>query len=155
MTNNKNILNNVKECNVIIKFANGNFTRGTHIGTYVGYVYNNKVTLRNVIYVPDFQRSLLCISGLSEDDYITVFKKGYGGTIATVYDKNHKRVFTSKANEYKVYRIYSTKNKINYDNNINNNKTYKNYIKNKNNNNNNNNDNNNNNNNNNNKSINR
>jgi len=104
MTNNKSILNNVKECNVINKFANCNFTWGTHIGTYVGYVYNNKITLHNIIYVPDFQRSLLCISSLSEDDYTTVFMKGYGGTIAIVYDKNHKQEFISKANEYKVYK---------------------------------------------------
>jgi len=45
------------------------------IGTYKGYVNDNKITLKNVLYVPEFKKNLISIDGLSDQHYKTIFQK--------------------------------------------------------------------------------
>jgi len=73
MTNALSSLIDKIRCEEIIQFADGGTVTATYIGTYVGYINNNEITLRNVLYIPKFKKSLLSIDNLSEEGYKTIF----------------------------------------------------------------------------------
>jgi len=73
MTNNKNGLYHTKEHIEEISFANGDTIKSTHIGTYKGYINHNLIILNDVLYVPEFKRSLLSIDSLSQKHYKIIF----------------------------------------------------------------------------------
>ena len=116
MTNQLENLHNVKECNKVIKFANGGNVIATHIGTYVGFVNKNKITLKNVLYIPVFKRSLISIDNLSEDRYKTVFYKYKNKNLASVYGSDRNKLFTS-SNSSRVYKIWTFKNMLRFSKN--------------------------------------
>jgi len=75
MTGDLNCLLDKKKYNKKIFFANGDFVKSKFISTYKGYVNDNKITLKNVLYVPEFKKNLISIDGLSDQHYKTIFQK--------------------------------------------------------------------------------
>jgi len=45
MTNQHENLRDVKQCNTIIEFTNGDNLKATHEGTYIGNINKNKIAL--------------------------------------------------------------------------------------------------------------
>jgi len=114
MTNALSSLIDKIRCEEIIQFADGGTVTATYKGTYVGYINNNEITLRNVLYIPKFKRSLLSIDNLSEEGYKTIFYNFNNKNLVTIYNKEGKRIFTTKSNKSKIYKVWTFKNKIEY-----------------------------------------
>eukprot|EP00833_Pecoramyces_ruminatium_P007745 jgi/Orpsp1_1/1181777/evm.model.c7180000078571.1 len=73
ITNQLNILTNTK-CHVEnVIFANGDAIQSKFIGNYEGYINNNKITLSNVLYVPEFTKNLISISKLTKQNFKIIF----------------------------------------------------------------------------------
>ena len=64
MTNDINILTNVKRIHRLIYFTTGEYVIAKSIGQYIGYVNNTKIKLNNVLYIPEFKRNLISIDQL-------------------------------------------------------------------------------------------
>jgi len=108
MTNNKNGLHDIKEHEEYISFANGDIIKSTHIGTYKGYINHNLIVLNNVLYVPEFKRSLLSIDSLSQKHYKTIFYRDNNQNLVTIINKRGNKICTVAANSIKVYRMWTT-----------------------------------------------
>ena len=61
MTGDLECLSNITKFNKRIYFANGKNVKSKFIGTYKGYINDNKINLKNVLYVPVFKRNLISI----------------------------------------------------------------------------------------------
>jgi len=86
------------------------------IGTYKGYVNDNKITLKNVLYVPEFKKNLISIDGLSDQHYKTIFQKIKNKKWCHIYNKNSNRVCCACANNSNTYVMWTSKNKITFNN---------------------------------------
>ena len=75
MTGNPDILTNMLKHNKKIYFANGEYVKSKGIGTYKGYINGNIINLKHVLYIPAFNKNLISVDGLSDQNYKTVFYK--------------------------------------------------------------------------------
>jgi len=116
MTGDLSCLSNISKFNREIYFANGESVKSKFIGTYNGYINDNKITLKNVLFVPVFKKNLISIDCLSDQNYKTVFQKINNKNNVSIYKKNNKICSTS-ANNSKTYILWTSKNKINFYNN--------------------------------------
>jgi len=114
MTGDLNILDDIKEFKAKIKFADGNCVITNKIGTYNGYINDNKIKLTKVLYVPSFQKNLISIDGLSDQHFKTVFYRKDNKNYASIY-KNHIKLCNTCANNTKTYVVWTSNNKINYE----------------------------------------
>ena len=89
----------------------------THIGTYVGYVNKNKITLKNVLYIPVLKRSLMSIHNLTKDRYKTVFYRYNNINLASVYGPERNKLFTTSSNSSWIYKIWTFKNMLRFNKN--------------------------------------
>jgi len=116
MTGDLNCLLDKKKYNKKIFFANGDFVKSKFISTYKGYVNDNKITLKNVLYVPEFKKNLISIDGLSDQHYKTIFQKIKNKKWCHIYNKNSNRVCCACANNSNTYVMWTSKNKITFNN---------------------------------------
>jgi len=112
-----NLLSNYKKHNRRIYFANGEYVKCRGIGTYIGYINDNKITLKNVLYVPSFKKNLLSVDCLSEQGYKTVFCKRDNKNCVILFNSKNNRICTTYSNYSRTYIIWTSKNKINFYNN--------------------------------------
>jgi len=75
MTSNPDILTNMLKHNKKIYFANGEYVKSKGIVTYKGYINDNIINLKHVLYIPAFNKNLISVDGLSDQNYKTVFYK--------------------------------------------------------------------------------
>jgi len=61
MTNNSDTMIDKRKCNEIIQFADGDTIAVTYIGSYIGYINNNEIKLKNVLYIPEIKDKLSTI----------------------------------------------------------------------------------------------
>jgi len=97
MTGDLNCLLDKKKYNKKIFFANGDFVKSKFIGTYKGYVNDNKIKLKNVLYVPEFKKNLISIDGLVINIIKQFFKK--------LIIKNGVIYTTKKITEYVAHTL--------------------------------------------------
>eukprot|EP00833_Pecoramyces_ruminatium_P010547 jgi/Orpsp1_1/1184579/evm.model.c7180000090085.1 len=116
MTGNINCLTNVRKFNRIIYFPNGGYVRSKNIGDYIGYVNNNKIVLKDVLYIPVFKKSLLSVDCLSDRYYKTVFHRTKNKNRVAIYNKYKKRICSTSPISSKVYIVHTSKNKIKFKN---------------------------------------
>jgi len=116
MTNDLKSLENVVEHEEVISFADGGKVIATHKGDYLGYINDNKITLRDVLYVPAFKRSLISIDCLSDKHYTTTFYKDNNKNCVSLYNKNKNKICTVTSNYNKVYKIWTSKKKFTFNN---------------------------------------
>jgi len=90
MTNNFYTLIDKRKYNEIIQFADGNTIAGTYIGTYIGYINNNEIKSKNVLYIPEFKRNLLSIDNLNDEGYKTIFYRHNNKNLVTIFDPEGK-----------------------------------------------------------------
>ena len=105
MTNNSDTLIDKRKCNEIIQFADGDTVDATYIGSYIGYINNNETKLKNVLYIPEFKRSLLSIDNLSDEGYKTLFYRNNNKNLVTIFDPGGKRITTTKSNNSRIYKF--------------------------------------------------
>jgi len=83
-------------------------------GTYIGYINDNKIILKDVLYIPSFKRNLLSIYSLCKDNYKIMFYNYENKNKVKIYNKKGNRIYTSTAIEStKTYKIYFLKEKLN------------------------------------------
>ena len=58
MTHNKKCLHNIRKHYEIISFADGGTVRSECIGTYIGYINENKIVLKKCIVHPSFLKGI-------------------------------------------------------------------------------------------------
>jgi len=124
MTHELNALQNIKNFEEEIYFANGSKIKSKFMGDYVGYINVNKIILHDVLYIPKFKRNLLSIDHICNENFKIVFyKHKFKNNVncVTIYSPNNKRICTTYSNNSNTFKVYFTKNKINYNNNFNNN----------------------------------
>ena len=114
MTGNLEILDDVQECNSKIRFANGDHVVAEGIGTYHGYINDNKIKLKNVLYIPVFRKNLISVDGLSDQNLKTVFYRNQNRNYASVYNSKNNRICTTYSNNSKTYNIWTSKRKIEF-----------------------------------------
>lgn len=112
MTNNLEILQDITKNKEDISFADGGSVTATYKGTYRGYIYNNKITLKNVLYVPSFKRSLISIDCLTDKNYKTIFFKKDDKNMVSIYNNKRNRLCTISSNNNKVYKLWTSLNKM-------------------------------------------
>jgi len=114
MTHNKKCLHNIRKHYEIISFADGGTVRSECIGTYIGYINENKIVLKNVLYIPSFKRNLMSIHQLCNQFFKILFYNYNDINKVAIYDKNKNRICTTNATNYNVYKIYSLFKKPNF-----------------------------------------
>jgi len=117
MTGDLECLSNITKFNKRIYFANGENVKSKFIGTYKGYINDNKINLKNVLYVPVFKRNLISIDCLSDQYFKTIFQKINNKNNVTIYNKNNNKIYSTSANESRTYTIWTSKRKIEFTNN--------------------------------------
>jgi len=75
MTYNKNCLQNIKPHREKIFFPNGIYVETKFKDTYIGYINENKIILKNVYYIPSFKINLLSTDQLLEEYFKIMFYK--------------------------------------------------------------------------------
>ena len=68
-------LSDITKFNKRIYFTNGENVKPKFIGIYKGYINDNKINLKNVLYVPVFKKNLISIDCLSDQYVKTLFQK--------------------------------------------------------------------------------
>jgi len=66
------------------------------------YINNNKVILKDVLYIQNFKRNIITISKLIEQKYKFVFNINNGKPQTLIYSPKGKRISTIYSNENKV-----------------------------------------------------
>jgi len=117
MTGDLECLSNITKFNKRIYFANGENVKSKFIGTYKGYINDNKINLKNVLYIPVFKRNLISIDCLSDQYFKTIFQKINNKNNVTIYNKNNNKIYSTSANESRTYTIWTSKRKIEFTNN--------------------------------------
>ena len=118
MTGDLDCLSDLNKFNKRIYFANGESVKSKYIGTYKGYINDNKINLKNVLYVPVFKKNLISIDCLSDQYYKTIFQKLNNKNNVSIYNKKNNKVCSTSANSSKTYIIWTSKNKIEFENNL-------------------------------------
>jgi len=101
MTQNKNCLNNIKEHKEKVYFADGSFVESKYIGTFIGYINENKVKFKDVLYIPEFKRSL-SIENLCNSNYKLIFYRKQNKNLVTIYNNKGNRLYTVSSNKSKI-----------------------------------------------------
>jgi len=114
MTNDVNILTNVKRIHRLIYFATGEYVIAKSIGQYIGYVNNTKIKLNNVLYIPEFKRNLISIDQLINKNYKIIFYKCNNKNCVTLYNKVKNKICTIFSNDSKTYKLYTTLKNLNF-----------------------------------------
>lgn len=122
MIKNLNSLSNIREYNEVTQFEDDNTTIAPHKGTYIGFTNKYKTSLHNELYIPKFKRNLLAIDNLSEKGYKIIFHFTIIiiKILVSIYnDKKEKKIFTTKSNKSRIYKIWTYKNHRGLNNNKN------------------------------------
>ena len=69
MTHNLDCLSDIQKHKERVYFADGSFVESKYIGTFIGYINENKIKFKDVLYIPEFKRSLLFIGSLCNSNY--------------------------------------------------------------------------------------
>jgi len=111
-----NSLSNTAPHKEQISFANGDKMYSKFIGDYTGFINNIKITLNNVLYVPNFKRNIISISKLTEQNYKFIFNNKDNIPQLIMYSPLQKKIATINAGETtSTFQIWTTKNPINKD----------------------------------------
>ena len=106
-----NHLTNTQKCNENIHLPNGKTVLSTVKGDFIGYLFNNKITLKNVYFVPNFTKNIISVTNLIQQNYKVVFFNNKDKSCATIYDPNGNRITNVYSSNQNIYTIWlSTKN---------------------------------------------
>ena len=114
MTGNVDLLDNKKAFNKKIFFANGDYVKSKYIGEFNGYINDNKISLKNILFIPEFKRNLMSVDCLTDSHFKTVFFKDNNINKVSIYNKNNNKLFTACSNNTKTYTIWTSKKKFTF-----------------------------------------
>jgi len=113
ITHQFNTLHNVKPHYEIVTFANGDKVQSTYIGDFEGYINNTKISLKNVLFIPEFKRNLISIGNLLQQNYKISFQQKQNKSTATIYNYKGKPIVNIKDNtNTNTFKLWILKNKI-------------------------------------------
>jgi len=126
-TNDINLLTNIKKCHTKISLANDKEILSNYIGDFVGFINNQKFTLKNVFYSKYIKRNLISVNQLITQNYKIVFNNYNNLPQALIYDNHGNRIYKSISDNKNTFKIFTSihqiklrKEHINYNNEINN-----------------------------------
>ena len=99
ITYQKDLLKDIKQHHKEITLSNRNKELSNYIGNIEGYINNNKVILKDVLYIQNFKRNIISISKLIEQKYKFLLNINNGKPQTVIYSPNGKRIFTIYSNE--------------------------------------------------------
>jgi len=126
ITNQINILNNLKEHKEKIFLANGQYFQTEFIGSFKGYINDNEININEVYYSPNININLISISKLTQQNYKIVFNKYNNKIYVILYDTKGNIIHNIISNNINTFKIYISTQKINFQS-INNNYNIINY----------------------------
>ena len=92
MTHNLKSLINIKNHVEKINFADGGTVESTYKGTYVGFINEFKIILKDVLHIPTFKRSLISVHQLTKQHFKVYFYDYNNISKVSLYDKNKNKV---------------------------------------------------------------
>ena len=102
MTHNLGCLHNIHKHQEIISFADGGTVKSKYIGTFTGYINENKITLKNVLYIPSFKRSLMSIYQLCNQYFKILFYNYNNKNKVSIFDKNGNKICSANSTNYNI-----------------------------------------------------
>jgi len=105
MTGNLDLLNNKKSFKKKIFFVNGDFVNLKYIGDLNEYINDKKISLKNVLFIQEFKRSLISVDCLTNNHFKTIFFNISNMNHVSIYNKNNNKIFTVCSNNTKTYTI--------------------------------------------------
>lgn len=94
-----NTLHNIKPHREQVVFANGNSIYSSYKGDFESFVNNNKILLKNVLYIANFKRNLISISKLIEQNYKITFQQKNKQPFLVMYNSSGKIITYIKENK--------------------------------------------------------
>ena len=76
------------------------------------YINDNKITLKNVLFVPEFKRNLMSVDCLTDSHFKIIFFNNDNKNHVSIYNKNNNKVCTVCSNNTKTYTIWTLREKI-------------------------------------------
>ena len=92
MTHDIKCLKNYHKYDEVITFANGDTVTSEYIGTYIGYINECKIVLKNVLYIPSFKRSLMSIHQLCNQYFEILFYNQNGINKVSIFNKKGNKI---------------------------------------------------------------
>ena len=113
----KSLLNKIKPHSEPITFANGNRIYSTHKGDLHGYINDEEINLKNVLYIPNLKRNIISVTKLIEENYKIVFNNTNNRSHALIYTLLGKRITSIPADENNnTYQLWISTSKSNLTN---------------------------------------
>jgi len=116
ITNSIRHLENIKNCNENIILPNGKMVLANYRGDFTGYINSNKLTLRNVYYVPTITKNIISINKLTMENYKIIFFNHNNESYASIYDKHKNRITNIKSNKQNIFTIWISITPLNFNN---------------------------------------
>jgi len=117
ITNNINLLSDIKNCNEYIQLANGKSILSKQIGNFRGFINNNEFIIKNVYFSKEINKNLISVCQLTQQNYKIIFNTINNKPCAIIYDKNGKRIYNSYSNNSNTFKVWILTHKFNSSNN--------------------------------------
>jgi len=106
VTNRIDKLVNVRNCNEKLLLANNYTIIANKIGTFIGYINNQQITIHDVYYSQDINKNLLSIGRLIQQNYKIIFNSNQNKSYATIYDSYQNRIINLSADSNNTFKLW-------------------------------------------------
>ena len=91
ITKSLNLLSNIQTVDEKIALPNGKLISSTFRGQFTGFINDNKISLKNVYYVPDITKNIISVTQLIKQHCKIIFLNHNNKMYCTIYNCNEVR----------------------------------------------------------------
>ena len=114
ITNNLNLLTNIRSCHERIYLANNESFIVNYIGTYDGFINDFKITINDVYYSKRVDKNLLSVCKLIQQNYKILFNNSYNKPSVIIYNHAGNRIISINSNNSNTFKLWTSNNKITF-----------------------------------------
>jgi len=118
ITKSLNLLSNIQTVDEKIALPNGKLISSTFRGQFTGFINDNKISLKNVYYVPDITKNIISVTQLIKQHCKIIFLNHNNKMYCTIYNQHGNRIVNIYPNNQNIFNIWMTSKVLKFDNKI-------------------------------------